>query len=131
MPPFRLASVRAGTAAPALEARWANVLRSQLQVTQRAHKAAAPLAASLERLVRVKETGCLVRKRNRGVCARAGNRPDADLQLSFAVRAALPSVLRLGWCHLASTTGAGRCPRCNRRQSPSNTCRGVYLAGVA
>jgi len=97
MPPFRFVSRRAGTVSPALEARRANVLRSQLQVTQRAHKAAATLAASLERLVRMKETGCLVRKRNRGVCILAGNRPDADLQLCFAVRTALPSILGLGW----------------------------------
>lgn len=60
MPPFRLAGVSAGTAAPTLEARGANVLCSQLQITQRAHKATAPLAASLKRLVRMKETGRLL-----------------------------------------------------------------------
>jgi hypothetical protein len=67
MPPFRLTGVDAGSAAPALEANGANMLCSQLQITQRAHKAATPLAARLERLVRMKETRRLVRKRFRGV----------------------------------------------------------------
>ena len=73
MPPFRFTGVsaRAGIAAAALEACGANVLCSQLQITQRTYKAATPLAASLKRLLRVKETSCLVRKGNGGVCVRA------------------------------------------------------------
>jgi hypothetical protein len=131
MPPFRLSGVCTGISSPALEARRANVLGSQLQVTQRAHKAAAPLAASLERLVGMKETGRLVRKGNRGGGVRTRNRPDGNLQTSCAVRAGLPSILCLGWRHLAFTTGAGRCPRFHRRRIPSNTRRGIYIAGVA
>jgi len=79
MPPFRLAGLRAGISAPALETRWANVLRSQLQIAQRAHEAAAPLAARLKRLVRMKEACRLVRKRSRHPCALLDRAPHADL----------------------------------------------------
>jgi hypothetical protein len=65
MPPFRLACFDAGIGAAALEACRANVLRSQLQIAQRAHEAAAALAASLKRLVRMKEACRLVGKRRR------------------------------------------------------------------
>jgi len=79
MPPFRVASLRTGIGAPALEARGANVLRSQLQIAQRAHEAAAPVAASLKRLVRMKEACRLVRNGGRCICLLPDNGPEADL----------------------------------------------------
>jgi hypothetical protein len=60
IPPFCLARLYAGIAAPALEASWANVLRSQLQIAQRTYEPAAPLAASLKCLVGMKEACRLV-----------------------------------------------------------------------
>jgi hypothetical protein len=79
MPPFRLAGLHTGIDAPTLETRGANVLRSQLQIAQRAHETAAPLAASLKRLVRMKEARRLVRKRGRRVCILLDRTPYADL----------------------------------------------------
>jgi hypothetical protein len=79
MPPFRSAGLRTGTGTPVLETRGANVLRSQLQITQRAHEAAAPLAASLKRLVWMKEACRLVRKRGRSVCGLLDRAPHTDL----------------------------------------------------
>jgi hypothetical protein len=67
MPPFRGAGPRTRIGAPLLETGGANVLRSQLQIAQRAHKAAAPLAARLKRLVRMKKACRLVRKRGRRI----------------------------------------------------------------
>jgi hypothetical protein len=79
MPPFRLAGLCSGTSAATLKTRGADVLRSQLQIAQRAHKAAAPLAASLKRLVRMKEAGRLVRKRGRRICILLACAPHAHL----------------------------------------------------
>jgi hypothetical protein len=79
MPPFRLASPHTRIGAPTLETSGANVLRSQLQITQRAHEAAAPLAASLKRLVRMKEARCLIRKSGRRICVLPDHVPDSDL----------------------------------------------------
>jgi hypothetical protein len=79
MPPFRFAGFHTGIGAPTLETRGANVLRSQLQIAQRAHEAAAPLAASLKRLVRMEEACRLVRKRSRRICILLDRAPDADL----------------------------------------------------
>jgi len=79
MPPFRFAGLRTGTGTPALETRWANVLRSQLQIAQCAHEAAAPLAASLKRLVWMKEACRLVRKRGRRVFVLLERAPHAEL----------------------------------------------------
>jgi hypothetical protein len=61
MSPFGFAAVQPGIGTPALEARGANVLRSQLQIAQRTHESPASLAASLKSLVRMKEARCLVR----------------------------------------------------------------------
>ena len=71
-------SLHTGIGAPALEARGANVLRSQLQITQRAHESAAPLAAGLKRLVRMKKTCRLVGKRGRRIGVLPDHRPDPD-----------------------------------------------------
>jgi hypothetical protein len=79
MPPFRFAGLGTGTGTPVLETRWANVLRSQLQIAQRAHEAAAPLAASLKRFVRMKEACRLARKRGRRIGVLLDRAPDADL----------------------------------------------------
>jgi hypothetical protein len=90
IPPFRLASLHTGIGAPTLEAWGANVLRSQLQITQRANESATPLAASLKRLVRMKKAGRLVRKRRHGIAILANHRPNANLQPLLAVGTALP-----------------------------------------
>ena len=92
IPPFRLASLGTGIGAPALEACRANVLRSQLQITERAHESAAALAARLKGLVRMKKTCRLVRKRGRCIVVLANHRPDADLQPLLAVGTTLPFV---------------------------------------
>jgi hypothetical protein len=79
MPPLRGAGSRNGIGAPALETRGANMLRSQLQIAQRAHEAAAPLTASLKRFVRMKEASRLVRKRGRCIGVLLDRAPYADL----------------------------------------------------
>jgi hypothetical protein len=79
IPPFRFAGLHTGIGAPTLETCGANVLRSQLQIAQRAHEAAAPLAASLKRLVRMEEACRLVLKRSRRICIPLDRAPDADL----------------------------------------------------
>jgi len=49
MPPFRFATIRPGIGAPTLEACGTNVLRSQLQVAQSAHKPSATAGSKPER----------------------------------------------------------------------------------
>jgi len=61
VPPFRLNPVRPGRGAPALETGGANMLCSQLQIAQSTYESAAPLTASLVRLVRMKEARRLIR----------------------------------------------------------------------
>ncbi len=93
MPPLRLVPAP-GIGASTLEARGANVLSSQLQVAQRAQKTPAPLAASLEGLLWVKETGRLLRHRGDDVHFLLRHRPDAHAQLFGAIGTDLPSARR-------------------------------------
>jgi len=79
MPPFRLAGCHTGISALTLETRGANMFRSQLQIAQRAHEAAAPLTAGLKHLVWMKEACRLVRKRSRRIGVLPHRAPDADL----------------------------------------------------
>jgi len=55
------------------------VLGSQLQIAECADETTAALTASLERLVRMKKTGCLIRKRHRCIDILKSDRPEADL----------------------------------------------------
>src|SRR5271156_4544132 len=102
MPPFRRAALQTGIGAPTLEARGANVLRSELQVAQRAQKAAAPLAARLECLLRMKEACSLLRHRGRCIRFLLRNRPVSNSQPLLAVGTALPSARRLCRGHSAT-----------------------------
>src|SRR5580698_11646306 len=95
MPPLGLAAIQHRIDAPALKACRANVVRSQLQIAQRAHKSSASLAASLKRFVGVKETGRLIRHRRGGIHAVAYDRPSANLQALLAIGTAPPSRVRL------------------------------------
>jgi hypothetical protein len=103
IPPFRLASLRTGIGAPTLEASGTNVLRAQLQIAQRTYEPAAPLTASLKRLVRMKKAGRLVRKRGYCIVVLANNLPDVDPQSLFAVGTTLPFCLN--WYEFPRTTG--------------------------
>src|SRR5580704_5510488 len=122
MPPFRFAAVPPAIGAPALKARGANVLRSELQIAQRAQKAAAPLAACLERILRVKKACRLLRHRGRRIRFLTRNRPDSNSQPLLAVGTALPSARHL--CGRDSAAAAGACNGASRslRQTRGRTC---------
>jgi hypothetical protein len=66
------------------------VIGPELQIAQRTHESAAPLAASLKRLVRMKKTGRLFRKGGGRVVVLANQLPDADLQPLLAVGTTFP-----------------------------------------
>src|SRR6266852_3700034 len=106
MPPFRFAASQPGIGAAALEACGANVFRSQLQIAQRAHEPAAPLAASLKRLIRMKKARRLVRHRGGSARILAHSAPKPDLQPLLAEGAALPSRLHLEWRDIPVAVGA-------------------------
>src|SRR5579872_4004373 len=61
IPPVRLARLRNGIVASALETGRTNVLRPQLQITQGADESAATLAAALKHLLWMKKACRLVR----------------------------------------------------------------------
>src|SRR5580700_4012430 len=117
MPPLRFAAIPPRIGAPALEARRANVLRSELQVTQRAQKAAASLAANLNRFLRVKEACRLLRHRGYYVRFLPRNRPDSNSQLLGAVGTVLPSARCLCWRDRAAAAGAYDGPLRSLRQT--------------
>jgi hypothetical protein len=116
MPPFRFAASQPGICAATLEARRANVFCSQLQIAQRAHEPAAPLTASLKRLIRMKKARRLVRHRGGSTRILAHSAPKPDLQPLLTEGAALPSRLRFEWHHIPITVGAHnssrRRPKC-------------------
>jgi hypothetical protein len=106
MPPFRFAASQPGISAAALEACRANVFCSQLQIAQRAHEPAAPLAASLKRLIRMKKAGRLVRHRGGGTRILPQGAPQPDLQALPTEGAALPSRVCLNSRDISATAGA-------------------------
>lgn len=95
MPPFCFATMGTGIDAPALKACGANVLGSQLQIAQRAHKSAATLAASLKHFVRMEKACGLVRHCRRRARVLPQRRPQPDLQSLLTVRTTLPPRLCL------------------------------------
>jgi hypothetical protein len=106
MPPFRFAASQPGIYAATLEARRANVFCSQLQIAQRAHEPAAPLTASLKRLIRMKKARRLVRHRGGSTRILPQGAPPPDLQAFPTEGAALPSRLCLNSRDISATVGA-------------------------
>src|ERR1700722_3686976 len=117
MPPFCFAVTLPSIGASALETRGANVFGSQLQVTQRAQKAAAPLAASLKCFLRVKETRRLLRHRGHYIRFGPRNRPDSNLQPLGAVGTGLPSTGHLCRSNQAAAVGTSNGARRSLREA--------------